>query len=232
MKYIIYLTVCTVTGKFYIGVHYTNPDVFDGYIGCGVHIDRPSSYKKSRTPFQHAVNKYGVDKFKRITLRIFDTKEEAFHLESMLVTEDFCKQTNNYNLKVGGEGGCSPKRLVKIFMYDLNGNFVSEFDSAFDCNRSFDPNAKNGSAVLKALRLGQTLHGFQFSKEKLPFMKRYSPKLGSHGCKIRVGKYDDSGNLLETFESLLACTKAGYNNVRKAIKRGVKCKGYYFKQLN
>ena len=56
-------------------------------------------------------------------------------------------------------------------MYDLQGNFVQEFKSAFDCNRFFDKNAVNGSAVLKAIRLGQTLHGFQFSREKLPFMK-------------------------------------------------------------
>ena len=81
MKYIVYLTVCTENNKIYVGVHKTeNPDIFDGYLGCGVYTSNPTSYKKSKTPFQYAVNKYGVDKFRRITLKIFDTAEDAFAL--------------------------------------------------------------------------------------------------------------------------------------------------------
>jgi hypothetical protein len=37
LKYIFYITVNTVNGKFYFGVHHTNPDVFDGYIGNGIY---------------------------------------------------------------------------------------------------------------------------------------------------------------------------------------------------
>lgn len=83
-------------------------------------------------------------------------------------------------------------------MYDLEGNFVREFKSAMDCNRYFDENAINGSAVLKAIRTGQTLHGYQFSKEKLPYMKKFEVKKGSHNFKRKVGRYDEKGNLLET----------------------------------
>ena len=73
MKYLVYLTLCIPNNKIYIGVHETvNPDVFDGYIGNGVNIFKPSSYKKSKTPFHYAVNKYGVDAFKRTTLAIFE----------------------------------------------------------------------------------------------------------------------------------------------------------------
>lgn len=44
MKYIVYLTKnlkskINGTNKIYIGVHKTeNPEIFDGYIGCGVYI--------------------------------------------------------------------------------------------------------------------------------------------------------------------------------------------------
>lgn len=131
MKYLVYLTVCIPNNKIYIGVHQVeNPDVFCGYIGCGVNIYSPSSYKKSKTPFQYAVNKYGVKNFKRFTLAVFDTKEEAFELEKLLVTKEFIKRDDNYNYKIGGEGGCAPQRVVKVYMYDLNGNFVQEFESA------------------------------------------------------------------------------------------------------
>lgn len=33
LKYIVYITINLCNGKFYIGVHKTNPEVFDAYIG-------------------------------------------------------------------------------------------------------------------------------------------------------------------------------------------------------
>lgn len=232
MKYIVYLTICTANTKIYIGVHQTiDPDVFDGYIGNGVNINTPSSYKKSKTPFQYAVNKYGVDKFRRVTLRVFDTKEEAFALEAAIVTEEFIRRPETYNIQLGGAGGCAQSRYVKVYMYDLEGNFVKEFESAFECNRYFDINAKNGSAVLKAIRLGQSLHGFQFSREKLPYMKKFKVRPGSHDFNIKVGRYDDEGNLLEVYESKRECQRAGFKNVTKAIRQNKKSKGFWFREI-
>lgn len=130
MAYIVYLTTCLANHKIYIGMHKTdNPDVFDGYIGNGVYVDRPSSYKKSKTPFQYAVNKYGISQFVRVTLGVFNTKEEAANMEESLVTEEFIKRKDTYNIKLGGEPGCC-SRIVKIYMYDLDGNFEQEFESA------------------------------------------------------------------------------------------------------
>ena len=57
MKYIVYLTknkLEKVNGinRIYIGVHATeNPAIFDGYIGCGVYINQPSTYINPKTPF-------------------------------------------------------------------------------------------------------------------------------------------------------------------------------------
>lgn len=37
MKHIVYLTINTINRHIYVGKHATkDPDVFDGYIGCGV----------------------------------------------------------------------------------------------------------------------------------------------------------------------------------------------------
>ena len=73
MKYIVYQTTNTVNKKIYIGVHKTiNPELFDGYIGCGVNIHNSSSYMKPHTPFQCAVKKYGGKVFLRTILYIYD----------------------------------------------------------------------------------------------------------------------------------------------------------------
>lgn len=57
MKYIVYKTTNLVNDFIYIGVHKTdNPDIFDGYIGCGVYINKASTFLKPKTNFQIAVH--------------------------------------------------------------------------------------------------------------------------------------------------------------------------------
>ena len=49
----------------------------------------------------------------------------------------------------------------------------------------------------------------------------------------KVGRFDSSGNLLETFETMTDCVKAGYKNAKLVAlgKRNV-CKGFVFKYLD
>ena len=98
MKYIVYQTINLVNNNIYIGVHgCEDPDVFDGYIGCGVVITNPSSYNKPQTTFQYAVKKYGTSNFRRTVLNIFDTSEEAYALEKQIVNKAFIKRKDVYN---------------------------------------------------------------------------------------------------------------------------------------
>lgn len=48
-----------------------------------------------------------------------------------------------------------------------------------------------------------------------------------------VGRFDDNGNLLETYSTMTECVKAGYANA-KSVAQGKrkKCKGYVFKYLD
>ena len=77
MKYIVYKTTCLINGKYYIGKHQTeNPDVFDGYLGNSIWVNRTDRLKNPQFPFHFAVKKYGVKNFKRETLYVFDTEED------------------------------------------------------------------------------------------------------------------------------------------------------------
>ena len=49
----------------------------------------------------------------------------------------------------------------------------------------------------------------------------------------KVGRFDDFGNLLETFNTMTDCVKAGYKNA-KSVAQGKRdhCKGFIFKYLD
>ena len=108
MKYIVYQTVNKVNNKIYIGVHGTETDDFDGYIGNGISIYRPATYMNPKTPFQFAVKKYGVKNFIRTTLKEFDNEKpnNAMAVIPTLIAVTFPVP----NLKVN----LSLKRLEKI----------------------------------------------------------------------------------------------------------------------
>ena len=117
-------------------------------------------------------------------------------------------------------------------MYDLDGNFVREFNTTAECNRYFLPNATGGGHVPRAIRLGHLFHGYQLSYEKVPFMKKFEKKKPKNQGK-RVGRYDLNGNLLEIYKHTNACMAAGYCNVRQNLKGITKqCKGFVFKFID
>ena len=125
MKYIVYLTTNKINNKIYIGVHETeNPNIFDGYLGCGANINKPSSYTKGKTHLHNAILKYGTSAFYRQTIKEFDNLEDALNLEFELVTEEFIKRTDTYNMTIGG--GMPPKFNKIIYQFDLNGNLIKE----------------------------------------------------------------------------------------------------------
>ena len=238
MKYIVYQTVNKVNNKIYIGVHSTvDPNKFDGYIGCGVDIFRPATYQNPKTPFQFAVRKYGVKNFVRSIISTFDNEEDAYNLEALLVNEDFVRRDDVYNLALGGkfhEQCANPKK--EIHMYDLDGNYIRSFDSINEAALTINPNAKNGSHISRAIKCGYVYQEHQWSYEKVPYMKKVKarkPKSFNTINSPKVGRYDTKGNLLETFENLTACRKAGYTNANKVLE-GLRdhCKGYVFKYLD
>lgn len=80
MKYIVYKTTNKLNGKVYVGVHRTNPDIFDGYLGCGAVMSKSNTIKSKGRPDKGigaAIKKYGPENFIRETLFEYPDTEEG-----------------------------------------------------------------------------------------------------------------------------------------------------------
>lgn len=132
MNYIVYETTNLVNGKVYVGVHKTeDPNVDDGYRGCGV--TKKDQKKKVKIGFPAAVHKYGYENFVRKTLFIYPFTEEgfmaAYDKEAEIVNEEWVKSDKNYNLVLGGHFEAYVLLKKKITQYDLDGTFIRHWDS-------------------------------------------------------------------------------------------------------
>lgn len=216
MKYIVYLTINTKSdsAKFYVGVHRTeNPNIFDGYIGCGIYINQPSTYMYPKTPFQYAVKKYGPHAFKRITLYEYDVEADAYKKEAEIVDETFIKQSFTYNVSLGGSHCLVYKTL---YQFDAKGNLIKAWDKLNEACELYGvtKNQMNGAISGKNI-----LKNYFWSRESEINIQEYSTKgLGSPKLTYL---YSSSGKLQQVFNSANECAKfIGVNGgaVTKAIQ--------------
>jgi len=91
MYYYLYEVKNKLDGKIYIGVHRTK-NLDDGYMGSGSII-------------VSAVKKHGKENFTKTILEMFDNPDSMYAKEMEVVTDEFLKRSDTYNIKLGGLGG-------------------------------------------------------------------------------------------------------------------------------
>jgi len=87
----VYQTTNLINNKIYVGAHSTD-DLTDEYCGSGTNITR-------------AIEKYGKDSFRKDILYVFEDSAEMFSKEKEIVTPEFLKREDVYNIVEGGYGG-------------------------------------------------------------------------------------------------------------------------------
>ena len=221
-KHIIYITVNTVNGKFYIGVHKTDtPDKFDGYLGCGAWLEKPSSYNKGKTPLHAAILKYGTSAFKRITIKVFDNRQDALNLEKILVTKEFISQPNNYNATIGG--GNPPLSSIPTNQFTLDGQFVKTWESEESIRQFFGVKVSMSDVI----KCKCNMAGYFWSRASEIDVNEYQ-KIVKGGF---IDQYDLQGNYLTSYRSTnIASQKLdiSFSKLTTAIFRQKPCEGYYF----
>lgn len=225
MKYIVYKTTNIINSYIYIGVHKTeDPNTFDYYIGNGVDIRIPSTYEKAKTKFQQAVKEYGVKNFKRETLSIFDTPEEAYELEEKLVNENFLARNDVYNMILGGKINITDG--ITVFQYDSNGNFIKSFSSYEQAAKALLVQA---SSIRRAVLYKYRVKDTYFTTDKVD--KLNLSLYTNNNKKIIVHRYLLNGMYDNTYESYNAAARdsnSSPSNIRSATILGYCVKNLYY----
>lgn len=119
LRYVIYQTTNTVTGKVYVGKHRTH-NLEDSYLGSGKLLKR-------------AINKYGREYFVRTILSEHANQQELDEAERALVTAEFCQREDTYNICEGGRGG-----FGFINSSELRNGFERDSSRAIDGRKAAD----------------------------------------------------------------------------------------------
>lgn len=215
IKYIVYKTTNLINGKIYVGVHRTNVDIFDFYYGCG--CSKRDQKKHKKCGFPGAIKKYGIENFKRETLFEYPDTEEgriaAFKKEEEIVTDEFVKRKDTYNLTRGGRWTVYETLRKPIAQYTLEGKFIKVWNSISDAQIQLKL-----TSISNAL-LGVTKYAgewqWRYYNEDNSDIDAVIPKEKS------VYQFDLQGNLIKCWKSISEAAeflnKEKFNSVKTAI---------------
>lgn len=216
MKYIVFITTNVKSkiqgiNRIYCGIHKTeNPEVFDGYIGDGVWINKTCTFMYPKTPFQYAVKKYGTDSFKREILYIFDDEPSALLKEQEIVDVNFVKQDFVYNVypAITSE---------PIYQFDLNKNLVKTWNSLREACYFY---SSSETLFRSAIRNKHILQDSYWNN---------IPSFSESNKRPRIYYiYSINGKLVMEFTSEKECANfLGIDNIQKAILNQTLIGNYY-----
>lgn len=198
----IYKTTNLINNKIYIGAH-TTRNLDDRYLGSGTALNK-------------AFKKYGKQNFKKEILMLFDTKQEMYENEAILVTKEFINKQNNYNEKVGGFGG---------------------FCQCQNCQTKRRIARVNVPAWNKGLRAVQ-----EYTEErnlKVSIGNKNKPKTKSHVAKVADSQPHrkeillvDKNIFFSSLKELARNLEIDTGNIKQAIKTNRKAHGFLWRYLD
>lgn len=229
MKYIVYLTTNLSNNKIYVGVHGTDdPNVFDGYIGNSINIfESNPELKYPKIPFHKAVKKYGYSSFRRQTLAIFSSEEEALDMEALIVNQEFIEREDTYNVTLGG--GMPPIHNKIVYQYSLEGKFLKEWKSLNSAANFYNT---SGNVLGIAANYKRTAVNYLWSFSKCDNLNISEYHI--YNSKIPVYLYGQDKKFIKAYESMSECYRdlgITLSRVQRAIGIGNSINGYYLSTI-
>ena len=197
-----------------------NPDIFDGYLGRGFFLNRTHYLTNPVAPFHYALIKHGIANFQRETLYVFNNEEEAYNKESEIVTEEFIKRDDTYNVSLGGKG--RPRPANPVYQFDIKGNLLRSYASVLEASKIIERDQSN---IRDAINNKRTCKNSLWSLGDCINIEDFSVNAYSN-----YYIYDVEGNLVEEFENSNEVTSflnTNTGNLSRAVKAHYKISGYF-----
>ena len=211
-KWTVYIHINKINKKCYVGITGRRPEERWGYNGIG--------YKNKCTHFWSAIQKYGWDNFDHEIIANNLTKNEAESMEILLIELlNTCNSSCGYNMSKGGTGG-NQKEIFGVKQYDLDANFIAEYESAAECARFLGIDRTH---ITKCCKHGGKTHGFMFCYAYDEINNPYR-----RSDQRDIYKFDLHGNLTEkyrTFKEAADKNNADFDRLRSAT---TKYKTHYY----
>lgn len=221
-EFVIYTATNKINGKIYVGKTY--------------------NFEKRRKehfydinddiPFHRALKKYGIENFEWKIIDCAKTddeiKEKEIYWIKKLNTCIRSKNSNGYNITLGGEGGVSWNSLP-VIQYDLDGNYIQEFLSCQHASVCTGIGRHNIGDCANGITKQSGGYQWRYKVEnKIDSIEAYQ-RTESHR-KRSIIQLDLDGNLINTFDSVTeASIKLGVDrsNISSClIGKSKRCGGY------
>lgn len=182
----------------------TNKILEKSYVGQSIHIEdrwKEHLWGKGNADLYVDFHKYGVENFTFEILEICN-KELLLEREKYWIAF-YDTYHNGYNMNDGGDNShfAITKTKKIVYCYDLDGNFITEYESLSEAERQTGiPN----SNISRAISTGGRTQKYLWSYEKLPHINKYKRKTGKVPHKTKkVGQFSKTNELLEIYNSLI-----------------------------
>lgn len=186
--YYVYKTTNLINSIIYVGLRVHENPCCDKYLGSG-------------KIFKLALKKYGRKNFTREILGFAKSKDELNNLEVFYIKKyDATNPEIGYNILQGGNLSALGIDKVKVFQYDLDGNFIEEFPSIKKASLKTNISESN---IAHCSKNNKTAFNTQWFREYKG--EKINPYENSKWKK--VNKYDLFGKFIKNYKSLVEATE-------------------------
>ena len=225
--------------KWCVYMH-TNKTNEKKYIGISSDVKkrwRSNGYPYYDQVFGNAIKKYGWDNFIHEIIADNLSKEDACSMEQELIMKyQTYKKEFGYNRSMGGASGSfgsyntQKKRMVQVYQYDMDGNFIKKHISIASAVRELRPDLNTyDSCNIPTCCKGERLSAlgyrwfYEYKGEKIEPILSPRERIAQSKRK-EVYQYSLDGNYIQKYKSVSEAEKEfGMTGISSCINKRVNC---------
>lgn len=160
---------------------------------------------KRNSMIDRALKRHGSENFEFSIIDVSNNQESADNLEREYIQKYNCLKPNGYNILIGGRKQQGSWNERKIFMYDLQGNYICEFKSSSDAERKTNyiylRKGINSCCLKKVKKYKDKIFLYEKYNKINPYIKPKSSR------NKKVYQFDLTRKLIGSYESITMASK-------------------------